>query len=80
VLRLITDYKRRAANDRDAANKAVPPASKVFELENIHLLDRELARIDLLLSGDDGGRESWMAHFGLPEMLMLFEKCALTLA
>ena len=46
VLRLITDYKARAATDRDEANRAAPPGSKISWLENISLLDKELARID----------------------------------
>ena len=74
VLRLITDYKRRAANDKELANEGSAPGSQVMWLENIQYLDKELARMDMLLCEDDTVRETWMANFGLPEMLLLFEK------
>ena len=73
VLRLVTEYKSRAANkSRDDRSKA----DKKIKLEeggqNIDLLDKELARIDLLLSSEEKA-EVWMRSFGLPEILMLFE-------
>ena len=75
VLRLVTEYKVRAASN--AANPIATAdktkqANKKYVLDNIRYLDRELARIDLLLSGEETA-ESWMRAFGLPEILMLFE-------
>ena len=74
VLRLVTEYKSRAANkSRDDRSKA----DKKIKLEeggqNIDLLDKELARIDLLLSSEEKA-EVWMRSFGLPEILMLLRR------
>ena len=79
VLRLVTEYKIRAADQRDRSVGSDPQAVSakhkmygLLHLENIHLLDKELARIDLLLSSEEKA-EAWMRAFGLPEILMLFE-------
>jgi hypothetical protein len=73
VLRLITEYKQRAAKDISMKKRSqLPMRERDFVLENIHLLDKELARIDMLLSAGEH-QESWMRSFGLPEVLMLFE-------
>ena len=77
VLRLVTEYKVRAADQRARTASTEPQGAKekmygLLHLENIHLLDRELARIDLLLSSEEKA-EAWMRAFGLPEILMLFE-------
>lgn len=69
VMRLVTEYKARAARDKNG--KLQQEVNKKYMLENIHLLDKELARIDLLL--DDDTNEEWKANFGLPEVLTLFE-------
>ena len=58
VLGLVTEYKQRARQ---------PGMSS---LSNIHLLDKQLARIDLLCATD---AEAWMRDFGLPEVMKLFE-------
>ena len=71
VFRLVADYKARAARDR-AQLEGRSLKRLETQLENIHLLDRELARLDLLLSAAE--QEAWMRSFGLPELLMLFEK------
>ena len=70
VLRLVTEYKQRAANieKKDKVKKI----NQQFVLENIHHLDKQLARIDLMLCSSEHS-ESWMRNFGLPEMLVLFE-------
>ena len=77
VFRLIADYKARAARDRAQMEGRKQPGlsggKKILEVENIYLLDRELAKIDLLLSAAEA-EEGWMRSFGLPELLMLFEK------
>ena len=73
VLRLITEYKQRAAKDISMKKRSqMPMRERDFVLENIHLLDKELARIDMLLSAGEH-QESWMRSFGLPEVLLLFE-------
>ena len=41
-------------------------------LENIALLDKQRARVDLMMTSSEHS-ESWMRNFGLPEVLMLFE-------
>ena len=69
VMRLITEYKARA--QRDQNGKIQQEVNKKYMLENIHLLDKELARVDLMLADDTN--DSWMANFGLPEILMIFE-------
>ena len=46
VLRLITEYKQRAAKDISMKKRSqMPMRERDFVLENIHLLDKELARI-----------------------------------
>ena len=70
VLRLVTEYKQRVA--RLETKEKLSQQRRKYALENIHLLDKELARIDLLLSAGEY-LESWMRNFGLPEILMLFE-------
>ena len=70
VLRLVTEYKQRVAKNE---RKEKMPTSKVqYALDNIRLLDRELARMDLILSSGEY-QEPWMRNFGLPEVMMLFE-------
>ena len=68
VLRLVTEYKQRASMN-DKPNK-VKTINRKFLLENIHLLDKQLARIDVHTSTES---EGWMHNFGLPEVLMFFE-------
>ena len=70
VLRLVTEYKQRSANNEK--KERVKATNRKFLLENIHLLDKQLARIDVALASS-GVPEAWMQNFGLPEMLMLFE-------
>jgi len=70
VMRLVTEYKGRAARGKD--HKIQQEVNSKYVLDNIHLLDKELARIDLMLAGDSADDE-WMATFGLPELLALFE-------
>lgn len=70
IMRLVTEYKTRAARDREG--KITQEVSKKYILENIHLLDKELARIDLMLS-DTEANEAWMENFGLPEILILYQ-------
>ena len=67
VLRLVTEYKLRAAND-----PMQPQASRRLVIEHVQYLDKELARIDVLLSSEERA-ETWMRAFGLPEILLLFE-------
>jgi len=72
IMRLVTEYKARAARGKDTAlGRVQQEVNRKYMLENIHLLDKELARIDLMLSTDSN--EEWMTNFGLPEILMLFE-------
>merc|ERR1711988_1288643 len=70
VLRLVTEYKQRAA--KNERKEKLPQTHRKFVLDNIHLLDKELARIDILLSAGEHS-EAWMRSFGLPEIMMLFE-------
>ena len=72
VLRIVTEYKVRAARTANQEEKVKHKLNQKFHVENIILLDKELARIDLLLSSEEHA-ESWMRAFGLPEVLMLFE-------
>ena len=72
VLRLITEYKQRAAKENAAVKERLPVQNRKYVIENISLLDKELARIDLILSSGEHV-EPWMRNFGLPEVLMLFE-------
>jgi len=72
VLRLVTEYRQRAAKGEAKDTKKLPKGERQLVLPNIHLLDKELARIDLLLSAGET-QEQWMRNFGLPEVLMLFE-------
>ena len=72
VLRLVTEYKQRAAKSEAKDKALLPLNSRQFVLPNIQLLDKELARIDMLLAAGEH-QESWMRNFGLPEVLMLFE-------
>ena len=72
VLRLVTEYKQRAAKTVALNKDKLSKDKTKFVLDNIKLLDKELARIDLLLSAGEHS-EPWMSNFGLPEMLMLFE-------
>ena len=59
VLRLVTEYKQRAANlEKKEKQKVI---NRKYLLENIHLLDKQLARIDVMTSGEN---ESWMKNFG----------------
>jgi hypothetical protein len=59
VLRLVTEYKLRAAEAQH--KEKVKAGNRKFLLENIHLLDKQLARIDLLLTSSDMS-ESWMQN------------------
>jgi len=70
VMRLITEYKQRAAKYEH--KEKLKKENRKLVLDNIILLDKELARIDLLLSAGEHS-ENWMRSFGLPEALMLFE-------
>jgi hypothetical protein len=70
VMRLITEYKQRAA--KNVRKERMTKENRKLALDNIILLDKELARVDLLLSAGEHS-EHWMRSFGLPEALMLFE-------
>jgi len=72
VLRLVTDYKVRAAHKKTEIEPEKTKKKFSLNLDNIHHLDKELARIDLLLSSEEKA-ETWMRAFGLPEILLLFE-------
>ena len=72
VLRLVTEYKQRAAKTHSQQRENLSRDQKQLVVKGIENLDKELARIDLLLSAGEY-QESWMRNFGLPEMLMLFE-------
>ena len=50
VLRLVTEYKQRASRNVVAGRDRLKKDHRKYALENIHLLDRELARIDLILA------------------------------
>ena len=69
VMRLVTEYKARAA--RDEKDHVQMEVNQKYRLQNVQYLDKELARIDLMLAIDSP--EEWMLNFGLPEVLMLFE-------
>ena len=79
VMRLMTEYKWRAAREVDnklwteITQKEGTGKFKNLKLTNIKLLDKELARIDLLLASEAEAPEQWMLNFGLPEILLLFE-------
>ena len=51
VMRLVTEYKARAARDKQGQVQQ-RQENKRFMLDNISLLDKELARIDLMLSAE----------------------------
>ena len=70
VLRLVTEYKQRVATNQ--RKDKLPTSARPYALDNVHLLDKELVRMDLILSSGEY-QEPWMRNFGLPEVMLLFE-------